>query len=238
MSCFSHVWERPFGKIDLHDPEEIFISKKKSLSGKNEQDESPDDDPAEESKNDRTAPCRGLKPYKDIEDLLYQIYINLDSDCLFVMPIQELDEIWDTDIWGIDFQKKTKKTLEELEEQPCNAPRDALFIRRLQWGKLGDHRLYTHELEILPTIECDREKGGWFDRKKNPLKMLPPLQKFGYLWGWESSDKARRILFHRAPSHVGGRLNCISVSFESVEQGKTLRQNYKQGDYHAVSGNK
>lgn len=37
-----------------------------------------------------TAPCKELKPYNNIEELLYQFYINKDSDCLFNMSAAEL----------------------------------------------------------------------------------------------------------------------------------------------------
>jgi hypothetical protein len=42
----------------------------------------------------KNTPCRGLKAVNDIDDLLYQFYINFDSDCLFTLSIAELEKIW------------------------------------------------------------------------------------------------------------------------------------------------
>ena len=49
-----------------------------------------------------TAPCKGLKPYNNLDELLYQFYINLDSDCLFKMPVAELEKTWDIKILSRD----------------------------------------------------------------------------------------------------------------------------------------
>lgn len=38
--------------------------------------------------------CIGLKSFKNMEELVYQIYTNLDTDCLFKMEPRELADIW------------------------------------------------------------------------------------------------------------------------------------------------
>ena len=38
--------------------------------------------------------CKELKKINNIDELLYQFYINLESDCLFTMPVEQLEEIW------------------------------------------------------------------------------------------------------------------------------------------------
>ncbi|MDL2259637.1 hypothetical protein LJB99_02010 [Deltaproteobacteria bacterium OttesenSCG-928-K17] len=37
----------------------------------------------------QVTPCKGLKPFNNLDELLYQFHINLDSDCLFTMPVEE-----------------------------------------------------------------------------------------------------------------------------------------------------
>lgn len=44
----------------------------------------------------KTALCKGLKPFTNLDELLYQIYINMESDCLFNMPVEELEKAWGT----------------------------------------------------------------------------------------------------------------------------------------------
>ena len=38
--------------------------------------------------------CKNLAKIKGIDDLLFQMYSNLDSYCLFEMPTEELERIW------------------------------------------------------------------------------------------------------------------------------------------------
>lgn len=63
--------------------------------------------------NEAKTPCKGLKPYNNIEELLYQFYINLDSGCVFRIPIVELEKIWNTKILVLrmhnDNDKKNKE---------------------------------------------------------------------------------------------------------------------------------
>ena len=50
--------------------------------------------PYKELKKHIPAECRGLHKVKDIDDLLLQIYTNIDSHCIFDIPMETLERIW------------------------------------------------------------------------------------------------------------------------------------------------
>ena len=70
-------------------------------------------------------PCRGLKPFNNLDELLYQFYINLDRDCLFDMPVKELKKLWDTDIL---IQGQKNPGWEDFRNKPYKSEKDAFFI--------------------------------------------------------------------------------------------------------------
>jgi len=225
--CHSPLWERSFGSLDLSSV--VAAVWKKNFANNNALEKTQNNAAVEVVENDRNAPCRGLRPYKDIEDLLYQFYINLDSDCLFTMSLKELEEIWDTEIWGSEVGSKQKKTLSREEYQafvskPCKTDRDAFVIEAK--SMLGpiipiiNDKPYISSFEIKPA-DCSRDKGGILgDKDSNPegglFKMLPRLKKVSSAMSWYSSDKARRITFHR--EHIGAMFSYVLVSRTPAEQ--------------------
>lgn len=64
--------------------------------------------------------CKNLHKVVDIDDLLKQMYDNLDSQCLFDMPTAQLEKIWGIRIFGegeypdIDFEKKPVLFLQKI----------------------------------------------------------------------------------------------------------------------------
>lgn len=84
-----------------------------------------------DASDDRAAPCKGLKPFKNLDELLYQFGINLDSDCLFEMPVEELEKIWDIKILSKERRKpKNYYPLSETEfyNKPYKSERDAFYV--------------------------------------------------------------------------------------------------------------
>lgn len=62
--------------------------------------------------------CKNLHKVVDIDDLLKQMYDNLDSQCLFEMPTAELEKIWGIRIFDfVEFQNTAVNNLtpEQLE---------------------------------------------------------------------------------------------------------------------------
>ncbi|MDR2947148.1 MAG: hypothetical protein LBV79_10450 [Candidatus Adiutrix sp.] len=208
--CYSPAWQRPFGKITLRAYGKITVSQTRFRKEKTSE-KSQGDVPATVAKNDRSAPCRGLRPYKDLEDLLYQFYINLDSDCLFRMSLNELEEIWDTEI-GIGAGG--------FESKPCSARRDAftIGIRRRYRGP----SLFLFDEFVIGTAGgCPTGTSMWGkkEQKGDWLKMLPPLEDVPGAWrGLYSSDKVGRIGFNWSPDPGGNRVTSIVVARPPKEQ--------------------
>ena len=89
-----------------------------------------------------STPCKELKPFNDLDELLYQFYVNLDSDCLFEMPVEELEKIWDIKIFASERAQETGqfRESEEFANKPYKNEKDAFYIRMSQgkWTKKND----------------------------------------------------------------------------------------------------
>lgn len=181
--------------------------------------------------NEVKAPCKGLKPYNNFDELLYQFYINLDSDCIFLMSLSELEEVWATEIWGFDMDRKramSEQAYREFARKPCDTNRGAFIIEanRIQ-GPSINGKLLIDRFVVKPAMGCSKEKGGILghkSREEDPFKMLPPLKKIFYLWSWYSSDYTRRITFHRGRPG-GTMLSHILVSRTPEKQLDILISN-------------
>lgn len=69
----------------------------------------------------KTAPCKGLKPYNNLDELLYQFYINMESDCLFEMPTEELEKIWGITIYSYDKSNSERYFFNKLKEEAASS---------------------------------------------------------------------------------------------------------------------
>ena len=94
--------------------------------------------------------CKGLKPYNNLDELLYQFYINLDDDCLFNMPVEELEKIWDTNILSYDRRKKGE-TITQMRANPVfldklyESEKDAFYLEHDTFGPISFHVFITKE---------------------------------------------------------------------------------------------
>ena len=186
--------------------------------------EKKDDQPANEAQDIKAAdiknsPCRGLKPFNDLEELLYQFYINLDSDCLFKMPVEELEKVWGIKILS-DERRGDVGTYDpsEFYFKPYKSEKDAFYVSIDQNFNIemnGFHIRITREYfeknatlfpdgeypKPLPppkTIPNNRISEGPFvypgaqpppKRPKNPGRYMPEI--FHYYW--LSSDNTRMM---------------------------------------------
>jgi len=148
-----------------------------------------------------TTPCKGLKPYNNIDELLYQFYINLESDCLFEMSVAELEEAWGIKI--LDDERARPKNFYPLSEteflnKPYKAEKDAFYIERTTFDP---HYIETgamhpiNKFRLKPTNEYYEKHGPIFPGEELP-KLLPSsngstneLYKYFYM----NSDGARVI---------------------------------------------
>ena len=76
------------------------------------------------------AECRNLHKVTDIDDLIRQLYDNIDSYCLFDIAPGALEKIWGLPVF--DFIGKNGKELDRLNLQvrKFHAENDSLFIKR------------------------------------------------------------------------------------------------------------
>lgn len=93
------------------------------------------------------APCRGLKPFNNLDELLYQFYINLDSDCLFYMSVAELEKIWDTKILSDERSVPGEFKASDFAQKPYKSEKDAFYLE-VKGGKEGrPNSFYIHITE-------------------------------------------------------------------------------------------
>lgn len=118
--------------------------------------------------------CQNLSKITDIDDLLYQMYSNIDSQCLFKMDTQALEKIWGIPIFDyvknrteeeVNIQIERRKQVEERE--------DTLYITK---SVRHDNKKFQQEFNIY-TSDLFKEKyknyGGYAELGKLP-KLLPP----------------------------------------------------------------
>ena len=129
-------------------------------------------------------PCRGLKPFKDLNELLYQFYINLDGDCLFKMPVSELEKIWETKILsrergpGENFFKLRNSS--EFYYKPDNsgkaysytkASKDAFYITASPSPRNPEMNYFAIQI----TNEFYKRRGSLFPDAKFPRSLPEPI---------------------------------------------------------------
>ena len=198
---------------------------------------------AEEAVPDpKTAPCKGLKPVNNLDELLYQFYINLDSDCLFEMSTEELEKIWDIEIYS-----QGKYRLNSDYRQKSYGPeKDALIVGVYQSkGKnvrfkvnMTENYMSAHHT-IFPDGEWPKllpkplrkytdTKVGIFSvsRASTPVKIKPEYQgKYAYIdkydYYWLNTDKTRMMIL------VGSESSVTSVSIFNSVDARYLNNDYE-----------
>ncbi|WP_347484336.1 hypothetical protein ABFV80_002081 [Vandammella animalimorsus] len=78
--------------------------------------------------------CKNLEKIKDIDDLLYQMHSNLDSQCLFKIPAKDLESIWGIRVFGgdthIDWSDSTTAMMRATEIREYSEKENSLYIIR------------------------------------------------------------------------------------------------------------
>lgn len=131
--------------------------------------------------------CKDLHKVKDIDDLMYQMYINSDSQCLFEMPTADLASIWGIPIFDytVDLtDKQEDKTIRQRQKLDKKA--DTLILLKMNQ--------YTDERKIKFSIQTTQAYsnryafsglGGSFERGQFPPNLPVPEQKALYPSGGE-----------------------------------------------------
>lgn len=176
--------------------------------------------------------CRDLKPVNNLDELLYQFYINLDSDCLFTTPLSELEATW-----GIKILSKERlqpgQTLYELRMgsdfsgKSSLSDVDAFYVEVIR----NSNENKSVEFQIIITDEYYQTHGTLFPDGNFPNLLPRPSQKddlegFPYRGGghhephlrntgeynkrfiyyWLNSDRTRFIYFTPNPNNGIGRI--------------------------------
>ena len=141
-----------------------------------------------------SAPCKDLKPFNNIDELLYQFYINLESDCLFEMSVDELEKVWDIKILAKERLEPGQTLLQlwnssDFRGKPYKSEKDAFFVEVSHRYKTP----YLNEFRIIITNEYYDDYITLFPNGSFP-KLLPnPLRVFSgkMIHGIKNPSKAR-----------------------------------------------
>lgn len=154
----------------------------------------------EDVSNTKTVPCKGLKPFNNIDELVYQFYINLESDCLFEMSIAELEDVWGIKI--LDDERVKPKNFYPLSEteffnKPYKTDKDAFYIERIQGETKAAYAkkpIPINKFTLKPTNEYFESYGALFPDGQLP-KLLPMANAYygSYKYSYQSSNHARVI---------------------------------------------
>ena len=123
--------------------------------------------------------CIGLRPYNNLDELLYQIYINLGSDCLFTMPVSQLEQIWDTKILSLEETTSGKYfqiwSGSDFYKKPYKSEKDAFFVE-----KRANEKFNRTDFHIIITDDYLKKYGTLFPDGKFPKQLPVPLRTWSH----------------------------------------------------------
>ena len=184
--------ENRIRRIEIDNSGSIRISRtakmpeKESSGNEKMQDESPGESLVAIDVKAEAIPCRGLKPFNNLDELLYQFYINLDSDCLFKMPVAELEKIWNIRILsrrGMPISEYLHlKRSSDFGGKPYKTEKDALYVRA---ALFEEENIFNIEI----TKEYKDRHHSFFSENAPPQLLPKPEAVFGPLM--ESTNASR-----------------------------------------------
>ena len=130
--------------------------------------------------------CKNLGKVGDLDDLLFQMYSNLDSHCLFEMPVGELERIWGIPVY--DYTPPTDTASEEVnrrnikkrDEYALKRQADQDKYKRLHWEviKSNDYDPDNEgEIKNIVFEIFSAKDYGVFMQGKYPKFLPPPIIK-------------------------------------------------------------
>ena len=130
--------------------------------------------------------CKNLAKIKGIDDLLFQMYSNLDSHCLFEMPVGELERIWGIPVYDYTpptdtaSEEVNRRNSEEMDGYTLKRQADQDKYKRLHWEVIKSNDYDPdNEGEIKNVVfEIFSAKDyGVFMQGKYPKFLPPPIIK-------------------------------------------------------------
>lgn len=137
------------------------------------QDEGKEDAvPYKELKKHIPAECRGLHRVKDVDDLLLQMYNNLDNNCLFTINASTLESIWGLPVLDFLNDKIRKDVLSRSND--LKKSYNIIFIKKRALSEF-EYINIEESISYLQTPAPKRRYGGSIDEGMFP-KYLPKPQ--------------------------------------------------------------
>lgn len=119
-----------------------------------------------------TATCPNLAKVNDIDDLLFQFYSNLDNQCLFEMPTEELEKIWGIRVLDYVNRSYDEKDILNREYQRIRKNEDGFFVSKRNY----EHGISAFDISLTDRY-IDKNKGWGSSVGKGQFpKLLPPPQ--------------------------------------------------------------
>jgi len=153
----------------------------------------------------KTTPCGHIKPFKDADELMYQLYLSLEDDCLFKMDPKELSKIWGIPTLEISDRRKpignhySKEVREPLPGDhahlffsvgysPDYPHMSGFYLRRVNTNDYDNYPFFSDNEypKLLPEpLLC----------YMNDRKFILPPQRGKYIgnevYAWFNADKTR-----------------------------------------------
>ena len=144
--------------------------------------------PAEDNANRKEAgmgktTCKNLGKVGDLDDLLFQMYSNLDSHCLFEMPVGELERIWGIPVYDYTLPTDTaseevnRRNSEEIDGYTLKRQADQDKYKRLYWEVIKSLSKSTDTKNIVTFDIRSAKDYGVFMQGKYPKFLPPPIIK-------------------------------------------------------------
>ena len=145
--------------------------------------------PAEDNANRKGAgmgktTCKNLGKVGDLDDLLFQMYSNLDSHCLFEMPVGELERIWGIPVYDYTLPTDTaseevnRRNSEEMDGYTLKRQADQdKYRNRLYWEVIKSLTKSTDTKNIVTFDIRSAKDYGVFMQGKYPKFLPPPIIK-------------------------------------------------------------
>ena len=120
--------------------------------------------------------CRNLQRVNNLDEMLYQFYSNLDSDCLFTMPLADLEEAWGIKILSLERLQPGQELFElansiDFEGKPYHSEIDAFYVQAFSSGNK------TVGFSIFITTSYDQAHSTLFPDGNFPRLIPEPSQK-------------------------------------------------------------
>ena len=171
--------------------------------------------------------CADLKKVNNLDEMLYQFYVNLDSDCLFTMPMSELEKAWGIKIMSLE-RLQPGQTVTELRDsvdfrgKPYHSEADAFYIQASRFeNRTKSFVIYITEAyyqahatlfpegnypRLLPEPikkRLDRPPHGYISPDDEPLPFpkTPGVYNRYYFYYWLNSDKTNIIRLIPGPAN-------------------------------------